>query len=69
VLLCHVGLVKDHVGYLVDQSYLSLFEVLKNNRWKSNKHGKKNKQANIELGGVNLQIKRACLCTQGVDQI
>jgi len=29
--------VKDHVGHLVNQPGLTLFEVLKNNRWKSNR--------------------------------
>jgi len=38
VSLCHIGLVKDHGGHLVNQPCLSLFEVLKNNNWKSNEH-------------------------------
>jgi len=34
--LCHIGLVKDHDGH-VTQPHLSLFEVWKNNSWRSNK--------------------------------
>jgi len=37
VALCHIGLVKDHRGNLVNQPCLSLRKVLKNNSWRSNK--------------------------------
>jgi len=36
VVLCHIGLVKDHGGHQVNQPCLSLFEVLKNSNWRLN---------------------------------
>jgi len=40
VVLCHIGLMKNHGSHLVtvNQPCLSLFEVLKNNIWRSSKH-------------------------------
>ena len=42
VVLCHIGLVKDYGGHLINQPFLSLFDKwLRNNSCRSNKHNEK----------------------------
>jgi len=67
VVLCHIGLVKDYGGHLINQPFLSLFEELKNNSWRSNKHNYE--KTNTEHGQENVQMKAHCTLYRWVDRI
>ena len=61
--LCHIGLVKDHGGHLVDQPRLSLVEKC----WKTtfgDKISTLRKTNKTEHGEVNLQMKEHALSMQ-----